>query len=130
MTVTEKKEKKDDMRFREFTESDYESYIAQKLDERFSRIEEQFARIEQQFDKKGKGRGKGKKILHPQPSVSEAREQRLRSYMNDIRESPSASSSGLLTEDEAVPLRPRRNQTTTTALTTTKTVYIKNPRSI
>ena len=124
MTVTEKKEKKDDSRFREFTESDYDSYIAQKLDERFSRIEQQFARIEQQFDKKGKGRGKGKKNQHPQPSVSEAREQRLRSYMNDIRACPSTSSSGLFTEDEDLPLRPKRNQTTP-ALTTTKTVYIK-----
>ena len=43
--------------------------------------------------------------------------------MNDLRASSSTSSTGLLTEDDDMPLRPRKKQATT--FTTTKTVYIK-----
>ena len=43
--------------------------------------------------------------------------------MNDLRASSSTSSTGLLTEDDDMPLRPRKKQATT--FTTTKNVYIK-----
>ena len=126
MTVTETEKKKDDSRYREFSHSD--DYQKQ-MDERFARIEAQFSQIAQSLEKtvKGKGKtvkGKGKQVQNPQPSVSEACAQRLRSYMNDIqgsRGSRGSSSTGLMTEDEDLPLRPQRNQ----PKATTKTVYIK-----
>jgi hypothetical protein len=91
-----------------------------------ARMEEKFLNcFSRQLNCRGKGRGKGKKIQDLQPSVSEAASQRMQSYLNDIRATPSTSSSGLFTDDEDLPLRPRRDQTTTRTTTTTKTVYIK-----
>jgi hypothetical protein len=89
-----------------------------------ARMEEKFLNcFTRQLNTKGKGRGKGKNLQVPQPSVSEAATQRMTSYLNDIRATPSTSS--MFTDDEDLPLRPRRNQTTTRTTTTTKTVFIK-----
>ncbi len=88
------------------------------------RMENIFAScFEQQLNKRGNGKPKGKKIQVPQPSTSQAANERMRSYLNDIRGTPSNSSNSLFTDDEDLPLRPRRNQRQTA--TTTKTVYIK-----
>lgn len=130
MTETERVEQNQDSRFREFTQSELEDYYEKKFHERMNEME---ARMEEKFlncfsthlGRKGKGKGKGKKPQVPQPSVSEAANQRMASYLNDIRATPSTSSRSLFTDDEDLPLRPRRNQTTTRTTTTTKTVYIK-----
>ena len=94
-------------------------------------MEEQFLFMQQQLAKKGTGKGKGKgkggkgkQVQQPQPSVSEACAQRLQAYVNDIGAPSSRSSTSLLTEDEDLPLRRRRNQAKTIRATT-KTVYIK-----
>ncbi len=127
--VTETLETDENTRFREFSNSECESYYAKMFEERMSemesRMEQKFLScFEQQFLKKNKGNVKGKKIQAPQPSCSQAAAQRMTSYLNDIRSS-STSTSSRFTEDEDAPLRPRRNQTRTRTTTTTKTVYIK-----
>ncbi len=124
MTETERAEQNLDSRYREFTQSELEDYYEKKFHERMNQMEQRFLDcFSTHIDRKGKGRGKGKKPQVPQPSVSEAANQRMASYLNDIRATPSTSSRSLFTDDEDLPLRPRRNQTITA--TTTKTVYIK-----
>ncbi len=108
-------------RFHEFAQNEeYEKKIEAKMDERFARLE---ARLGEIFGKNGKGRGKGKgkRVMSPQPSTSELGRQRLKSYLKDIEGSRASTSSTLFTDDEDLPLRPKRQR----VRTTTKTVYIK-----
>ncbi len=120
MTVNEIEEiEKRDSRFQEFSyNEDYEKKIEAKMDERFAQLE---ARLGEIFGNNRKGRGKGKKVLSPQPSSSEAACERLKAYVKDIQGSRASTSSSLFTDDEDLPLRPKRPR----VRTTTKTVYIK-----